>query len=123
MRVQLLEREHPTAERHARAGNAGAGARNGNRYGAGGSLTQDRSYAGFIRGRENAIGVAAVAGGVFQIPLGDRLGPAGLRFSFAATPILQRAHRFVLGIGKHSPQQLFRGRLVIGAIRHKNNYG
>ncbi len=39
---------------------------------------QDGRDAGFIRRREDAFRVAAVAGGVFQIPLGNRPGAASL---------------------------------------------
>lgn len=65
--IQLFEREHPAAERDAPAGDAGTGSGDGDGSSRRGGLAQRRDHTRFIRGNDDALGMAAEAGRVFEI--------------------------------------------------------
>ena len=74
---QLFEREHPAAQRNARARDAGSSP--GNRHGDASRIRffQGRHHPGLIGRYDGALGVAPEAGGVLQVPRGDRGGLPG----------------------------------------------
>jgi hypothetical protein len=64
---ELLEREHPAAERDTAAGDAGAGPGDGNGDSGARGLAQGGRDFGLVRRRQDALGVAFEAGGVLQV--------------------------------------------------------